>query len=80
MSTSLRKAMYGGDPRLAALACRAAGIDRCVFGTVYNLSRHDRQLTTELSGTADRHEVELVFTEVSRRPSALDTLKAALSA
>ena len=35
---TMRRALYGDNPMTVALACRAAGIDRSVFQTVFNLS------------------------------------------
>ena len=53
-----RKTFYADGTRLVALACRAAGIDRSVFATVYNLSRqahpdHSRFPAPDM-GEADR--------------------------
>jgi uncharacterized protein (DUF2336 family) len=39
---SFRNLFYDGSTRLVGLACRAAGIDRSVFPTVFNLSRQAR--------------------------------------
>lgn len=70
---TLRKALYGDSPETVALACRAAGIDRSVFMTVFNLSRHHRQLATKLS-ESDRGEVQAVFNQVAKT-EALHRLK-----
>jgi len=56
----LKQTLYETGPRPVALACRAVGIDRCVFSTVFNLSRSARRIPLTLS-TADRGEVEGVF-------------------
>ncbi len=48
-----------------ALACRAVGIDRCVFTTVFNLSRGARRLSSRLT-PAERTEVERVFDGFSK--------------
>ncbi len=63
-----------GVPRVA-LACRAAGIDKSVFATVFNLSRQARQETSSL-GRADMDEAEAVFSRFTRA-TALDELQAA---
>lgn len=53
-----RAYFYKDDAGRVALACRAAGIDRSVFPTVFNLSRQTRQGNTMLppidSGAAER--------------------------
>ncbi len=61
----LRNKFYGGGARPVALACRAVGIDRCVFATVFNLSRQAHSLRPTLSH-ADTAEVERVFTTLSK--------------
>jgi uncharacterized protein (DUF2336 family) len=61
----LRSKFYGGGARAVALACRAVGIDRCVFATVYNLSRQAHGLRATLTNT-DNQEVERVFTTLSK--------------
>jgi len=68
----LRAKFYDGGPRAVALACRGVGIDRCVFNTVYNLSRQARDLRATLT-VADQAEVERVFTTLSK-PVALGEL------
>jgi uncharacterized protein (DUF2336 family) len=68
----LRNKFYDGGPRAVALACRGVGIDRCVFNTVYNLSRQARDMRTTLS-VADQVDVDRVFTTVSK-PAALGEL------
>jgi len=67
-----RAKFYDGGPRAVALACRGVGIDRCVFNTVFNLSRQARNMRTTLAPT-DLAEVDRVFTNVSR-PGALGEL------
>jgi hypothetical protein len=59
---------------MVALACRAAGIDRSVFMTVFQLSRHHRQVTAMLS-ESDQKQISAVFREF-RKAEALDRLKA----
>jgi len=61
----MRRALYGGNPHLVALACRAAGIDRAAFLTVFQLSRRHRQCGTALS-EADREEIQAIFREVPK--------------
>lgn len=63
-----------GVPRVA-LACRAAGIDKSVFATVFNLSRQARHETPSL-GRADMDEADAIFSRFTRT-SALDELQAA---
>jgi hypothetical protein len=57
---ALRHKFYETGPRSVALACRAAGIDRCVFATVFNLSRQARNLRTNLT-QVELLEVQAVF-------------------
>jgi uncharacterized protein (DUF2336 family) len=56
----LRQHLYEFGPQKVALACRAVGIDRCVFNTVFNLSRQARMMRPVLTDT-DKAEVEKVF-------------------
>jgi len=56
-----------------ALACRAAGIDRSVFATVFNLSRQARDQVAALSPD-ELAEVDAVFSGFTRQ-SALDEIK-----
>jgi uncharacterized protein (DUF2336 family) len=70
--TELRLKFYDGGPRAVALACRAVSIDRCVFNTVFNLSRQARAMRGALSH-ADLAEVDRVFSTVSK-PQALSEL------
>ncbi len=61
----LRRALYEQGPRPVALACRAVGIDRCVFSTVFELSRKSRGLSPTL--TADeRADVDSAFNSFSK--------------
>jgi uncharacterized protein (DUF2336 family) len=55
-----RRVFYEIGPRGVALACRAVGIDRCVFATVFNLSRQARGVRPVLTGP-ERLDVEAVF-------------------
>jgi len=68
----LRAKFYQGGPKAVALACHGVGIDRCVFPTVFYLSRQAHNMRTAL-GYADIAEVDRVFATVSR-PAALTEL------
>jgi len=70
---TMRKALYGENPQTVALACRAAGIDRSVFQTVFNLSRHHRRVVAELSDT-DKSQIGAIFSQVPKT-EALDRLR-----
>jgi uncharacterized protein (DUF2336 family) len=60
-----RRAFYQQGPRAVALACRAVGIDRAVFATVFNLSRQARSIPATIS-LDQRTEVENVFKAFSK--------------
>jgi|SRR5579871_2097429 len=49
---------YGSDGAGAALACHAAGIDRCVFPTILALSREARGLS---ASSANQHAIDTAF-------------------
>ena len=66
--------LYGSGPRPVAMACRAIGIDRCVFPTIYTLSRQRRCLDARLR-PVDRLEIDDVFAAFSKR-DASDWLRA----
>jgi uncharacterized protein (DUF2336 family) len=70
-----RHIFYEQGVSRVALACRAAGIDKSVFATVFNLSRQARHETPSL-GRTDMDEAEAVFSRFTRT-SALDELQAA---
>jgi uncharacterized protein (DUF2336 family) len=70
---TMRTALYGDNPMTVALACRAAGIDRSVFQTVFNLSRHHRQMAAKLSDS-DHKQIGTIFTDV-KKVEALQRLK-----
>ena len=55
-----RQALYEHGPKSVAMACRATGIDRCVFPTVYNLSRKARAMRPALTAN-DIMEVDAIF-------------------
>ncbi len=67
--TKFRKVFYDGGPRTVALACRAVGIDRCVFATVFNLSRQARGVRPILTND-QRAEVENIFNVFSKSDAA----------
>jgi uncharacterized protein (DUF2336 family) len=62
---TMRRALYEEGPRTVALACRAVGIDRCVFTTVYNLSRQAHGMKAALTAE-DKADVEAVFNTCSK--------------
>ncbi|MFL5237254.1 MAG: DUF2336 domain-containing protein [Rhizomicrobium sp.] len=66
--------LYESGPRPVAMACRAIGIDRCVFPTIYKLSRQCRCLDARLQ-PVDRLEIDGVFAAFSKR-DAFDRLRA----
>lgn len=70
-----RKLFYESGARLVAMACRAGGIDRSVFATVYNLSRQARGLPVALTG-ADTQAVDAIFIGFTRQ-TATDELRKA---
>lgn len=61
----LKRLIYDGGPRSVALACRAVGIDKCVFPTVYNLSRQARRILPQLTAS-DRADADAVFATYSK--------------
>jgi uncharacterized protein (DUF2336 family) len=71
-----RKIFYECGPRAVALGCRAAGIDRSVFPTVFNLSRQAYGRYAML-GARDIAEVEHIFIGFSRQ-GALEELRRAV--
>jgi uncharacterized protein (DUF2336 family) len=68
--TTMRRAFYAGRPATIALACRAVGIDRAVFPTVYDLCGRKAQHGHLLSD-GDRREVESVFSGVLKSEAAI---------
>ena len=70
----MRRALYESGPRPVAMACHAAGIDRCVFPTVYHLSRQSRRMPASLR-PEERADVLAVFESYSRT-EALARLRA----
>ena len=71
-----RPFFYQDAIRPVALACRAAGIDRSVFATVFNLSRQARGTQTLLH-PGDNAQIDPVFCTLSR-PAALAELRSQL--
>jgi uncharacterized protein (DUF2336 family) len=76
--SSFRDFFYQDGVRLTALACRAAGIDKSVFATVFNLSRQARHKSPTL-GRTEQAEVDSIFAGFAK-PAALEALKAAIPA
>ncbi len=62
---NLRRVLYDQGPRSVALACRAVGIDRAVFATVFDLSRQARGMFPTLT-LDERADVDSVFKVFSR--------------
>ena len=62
----MRNIFYEGGPKAVALSCRAVGIDRSVFATVYNLTRQARQMHMALA-KSDMVEVDAVFSRHTRQ-------------
>jgi uncharacterized protein (DUF2336 family) len=75
--SAFRAAFYGGGCRTVALSCRAVGIDRAVFATVFNLSRQARGMQPSLPAS-DMAAVDKVFSSFTRQ-SALDELRGTLA-
>jgi uncharacterized protein (DUF2336 family) len=61
----MRRALYGASPHSVALACRAVGIDRAAFLTVFQLCRRQRQCGTVLSDS-DQREIQAIFSQVPK--------------
>jgi uncharacterized protein (DUF2336 family) len=72
--TGLRERFYERGPKAVALACRAAGIDRCVFSTIFTLSRKAHGIVQPLQSN-DMAEIDAAFR--TAKPAALDLLQAA---
>ena len=60
-----RRMFYLGGPRPVALACRAVGIDKSVFPTVFNLSRSAQRTPPPLT-LDERADVEHAFAGYSK--------------
>jgi uncharacterized protein (DUF2336 family) len=61
----LRQDLYERGPRTVALACRAVSIDRCVFTTVFKLSRQARLMRPVLT-SADMDIADETFSAYSK--------------
>ena len=70
----VRKALYGDSPHTLALACRAAGIDRSAFPTVFKLCRHRKPCGIALSDI-DQHAIHAIFA-LTPKGAALERLRA----
>jgi uncharacterized protein (DUF2336 family) len=70
----LRKALYGASPHAVALACRAAGIDRAAFRTVFELCRRHSQSGSALSDQ-EQTEIQTIFSQMPKG-DALQRLRA----
>ncbi len=75
---AFRSFFYEEGVRQPALACRAGGIDKSVFATVFNLSRQARNRVPVL-GQSEIADVEQVFMAYTR-PAALEAVKGAIAA
>src|SRR5262249_30987945 len=62
---AMRKALYSEGATKVALACRAVGIDRSVFHTVFHLSRHHRRIAAQLKDS-DHSQVEAIFQQLPK--------------
>lgn len=77
--TKFRQIFYDHGPRPVAMACRAAGIDRAVFSTVFNLSRQARLMAAVIT-PEQRVEVDSVFNILSKSEATTDLQTGRLSA
>ncbi len=66
---NLRIALYSEPPSVAAMACRAAGIDKAVFLTVFGMSRHARRRPFALT-SQDQGQTDAVFATMSKDEAA----------
>jgi uncharacterized protein (DUF2336 family) len=71
-----RKFFYQDGVGPVAMSCRAAGIDKSVFATVFNLSRQARNRKV-LLGRPEMAEADAVFTSLTR-PAAMDAVRQAI--
>jgi len=71
--SAFREAFYNGGARAVALSCRAVGMDRAVFATVFNLSRQSRRMPLVLS-KSDNATVDSIFSDMTRQ-AAIAELK-----
>jgi uncharacterized protein (DUF2336 family) len=70
-----RRFFYEDGVRPVALACRAVGIDKSAFNTVFNLSRRGRGMVPVLQ-KLEMAEVDAIFRGFAK-PAALQALKSA---
>jgi len=75
---NFRRIFYQDGVGVVALACRAAGIDRSVFATVFNLSRQARGKTVAPSAE-DLAEIDTIFSTFTKA-TALTKIKAMIGA
>jgi uncharacterized protein (DUF2336 family) len=68
-----RRSFYMGGPRPVALACRAVGIDKSVFPTVFNLSHVGRGSSLPLT-PQERGDVEHAFVSLSKQEARAQLL------
>jgi uncharacterized protein (DUF2336 family) len=73
---AFRKFFYQDGVKPVAMSCRAAGIDKSVFATVFNLSRQARNRKVHL-GRQEMAEADAVFTGLTR-PAAMDAVRQAI--
>jgi len=73
---SFRAGFYNGGARMVALSCRAVGIDRAVFTTVFNLSRQARGMAAALN-SGDIAAVDSIFSGLTRQV-AMEELKSSI--
>lgn len=72
---TMRAALYISRPATVAKACRAVGIDKSVFQTIFSLSRQARGYRAAIDGSEQR-ELDAAFS--LSKADALAALKAAL--
>jgi uncharacterized protein (DUF2336 family) len=75
---AFRNAFYNGGARAVALSCRAVGIDRAVFATVFNLSRQSRRQPAVLS-KSDSAIVDQVFSGLTRQAASAELKNAPIA-
>lgn len=65
-TVEFRRLFYSNGPRAVALACRAVGIDKSVFSTVYELSRIAKGARAPLT-LDQRADVEFAFSSFNKQ-------------
>ncbi len=73
-----RRFIYGEPLSWLALACRAAGIDRAVFATIFNLSRRHHAIQRPLT-EHDREEIKEIFSTISQNAALMQLMQAAMA-